>query len=362
MSITLQYKNTNYLCEIIIWDRDSYFIDFNNYWARLAGTIAQKIAENTTDNWNKFNLVRTQSIKALGINPESGLPELLSPINILPVDIFHFILASNLRDILSDKKLNELNTLFKSLITKATEETRKYIKDSIIIKNLEIIKSINKKAKQIIITNDFGGNNELFLREINLDTCLFKNIAQINKERLDDLLNKNSIFITNNIFLKDSYLKRNILNVLSIEDINMISFKESNVDLVTINIDGASKGNPGPASIGIVFYKNKDIIQEVSEYIGNKTNNFAEYTSLIRALEISLNNSYKDIEIKSDSELVVKQINKIYKVKDADIKELFDKVNSLIEKFSSVKISHIPREENLKADKLANNALKQNHL
>ncbi|MBI2996100.1 MAG: ribonuclease HI family protein [Candidatus Melainabacteria bacterium] len=128
--------------------------------------------------------------------------------------------------------------------------------------------------------------------------------------------------------------------------------------MITINIDGASRGNPGPASIGIAFYKDKELIEEMSEHIGICTNNFAEYTALIRALETSLNKGFDTIEVRSDSELVVNQINKRYKVKDADIKELFDKANSLIEKFHSFKIIYVPREENLRADKLANKALK----
>lgn len=362
MSIIIKHNETEYQPNTILWDRDSYFIDFNNYWARLAGAIAQKIAENTTDNWNKFNLVRTKSIKALGINPETGIAEILSPINVLPVDVFHYILSGSLKDILTDKKSEDLNILFKSLITKALEEIKKYIKDSIITKNLEIIKLINKKANQIIITNDSKENNEMFFKETKLNSSLLKTIPSINKEQLDDLLNQSSIFITKNLLLKDSYLKKDIANILCLEDLNIFSFQENDNELISVNIDGASKGNPGPAAIGIVFYKAKDIIQEVSEFIGNKTNNFAEYTALIRALEISLNNGYKNIDIKSDSELVVNQINKIYKVKDADIKDLFDKVNSLIEKFLSVKISHIPREENLRADKLANNALKEQKL
>ncbi len=143
-----------------------------------------------------------------------------------------------------------------------------------------------------------------------------------------------------------------------LEDIAQAKFKEaSDNHWVTINIDGASRGNPGPASIGIVFYKKNETIKEVSESIGNHTNNFAEYAALIKALEISLENNYQNIDVRSDSQLVVNQINKKYKVKDADIKELFDKANSLIQKLSSFKIIFIPREENLKADKLANHAL-----
>jgi len=159
------------------------------------------------------------------------------------------------------------------------------------------------------------------------------------------------------VFLQNSYLARGIKNILLTDDLKMLSFSEIN-DLIKINIDGASRGNPGPSGIGIVFYKNNEITHEVSEFIGEKTNNFAEYTALIKALEICIENNYENIEIRSDSELVVKQVNKIYKVKDADIKELFDKVINLIQKLNSVRIIHVPREENLKADKLANNAIK----
>ncbi len=192
-------------------------------------------------------------------------------------------------------------------------------------------------------------------------SCLKKFLHQIysntNKQQLSELLICNSIFLTKNTFLQSSYLKRELKNVLVIENIREISFKETQEkETITINIDGASKGNPGPSSIGIVFQKNKESIKEVSEFIGNHTNNFAEYTALIRAVEVSIECGFQNIEIKSDSELVVKQINKIYKVKDADIKDLFDKVNSLLEKISSFKITHVPREENLRADKLANQA------
>ncbi|MBI3590277.1 MAG: ribonuclease HI family protein [Candidatus Melainabacteria bacterium] len=245
---------------------------------------------------------------------------------------------------------------------KVSHESQQYLKDSITVNNLETIKQINKKAKQVLITNDSKENNDLFIKEAGLENCFHEVHAQTNKEQLVDFLKKDdSIFLTGNPFLVNSYLKRGIKNILTIEEIKLISFnKATDNELITINIDGASKGNPGPASIGMVFYKDKQIINEASEFIGIKTNNFAEYTALIRALEISLDKGFNNIMIKSDSELVVNQINKTYKVKDSDIKDLFDKAYSLIEKLNSFKIIHVPREENLKADKLANNALKNN--
>ena len=359
MSIKLKHNGIEYNVDTIIWDRDSYFIDANNYWTRLVGAIAQKIAENTTNNWGNFNQIRTQVIKLLGINPDSGIIKSSSPINFLPINIFPSLTTSSLINFIKDKNYDELNDLFRTIINKSLDEGKEFIKDSIISKNLETVKQMNSNTKQILITNDSKENNEIFLKSSNWGNCFNQVYSNTNKEELADLLTGNSIFLTKNTFLQNSYLKRGIKNVLVIEDISQISFKETcEKEIITINIDGASKGNPGPSAIGIVFQKNKESVKEVSEFIGSHTNNFAEYTALIRAVEISLECGFQEIEIKSDSELVVKQINRIYKVKDADIKDLFDKVNPLIEKLSSFKITHIPREENLKADKLANQALK----
>lgn len=360
MTIKINHKEQENIVDTIIWDRDSYFIDFNGYWSRFTGSIAQKIAERTTDNWNNFNLIRTTAIKTLGINPEDGnSTDLSSPINILPVNVFPSLLATALRNLLPDKNLDDLNRLFQELTSVALQESQKYIKDSIRLANLEIIKQINKEAKQILITNDSPENNDLFIKEANISNLLYKSHSQINKEQLLSLLNNDSLFITKNSYLKNSYESKRIKNILLAEEIKGLTFDKAAItSLVTINIDGASRGNPGPASIGIVFYKDNKIIKEISEQIGIKTNNHAEYTALIRALEICIENSYQDIEIRSDSELVVNQVNKKYKVKDADIKELFDNAFSLINQLKSFKITHVQREENLKADKLANNALK----
>jgi len=359
MSIQLKLNGIEYNADIILWDRDSYFINGNNYWSRLVAVIAQKAAENTTNNWGNFNQIRIQTIKLLGINPESGVMESSSPINYLPINTLPALLTSSLINFINDKSYNELNNLFRTIIDKSLDESKDFIKDSIIMESLEIAKQIQKSVKQILITNDSKENNKIFLKNSNPGNCFHEVYTNTNKEQLEELLKNNCIFLTKNSFLQSSYLKRGFKNILLIEDIREIAFKENTKkEIITINIDGASKGNPGPSSIGIAFQKDRELLKEVSEFIGNHTNNFAEYTALIRALEISFESGFQNIEVKSDSELVVKQINKIYKVKDADIKDLFDKANSLIEKLSSFKITHIPREENLRADKLANQALK----
>jgi ribonuclease HI len=128
---------------------------------------------------------------------------------------------------------------------------------------------------------------------------------------------------------------------------------------LTIYTDGCSKGNPGPAGIGVLIYKDGDrqSIIKLSDGIGVKTNNQAEYQALIRALEYAVSLKAEDVEINSDSELMVKQMNGSYRIKNAGIKPLYTEAKrlaGLIKKFS---LRYIPREDNQGADKLANKAL-----
>ncbi|MGI6485049.1 MAG: ribonuclease HI family protein [Thermoanaerobacterales bacterium] len=123
----------------------------------------------------------------------------------------------------------------------------------------------------------------------------------------------------------------------------------------TVYIDGASRGNPGNAGIGIIFFNEKgDVIKEISDYIGQTTNNIAEYTALLTALEQAVEINIKQIDIFSDSELMVKQINGEYKVKNEGLKPLYKRVCKLLEEFDEYEIRHVSREENKRADKLAN--------
>ncbi|WP_291493545.1 ribonuclease HI family protein [Desulfurella sp.] len=128
-------------------------------------------------------------------------------------------------------------------------------------------------------------------------------------------------------------------------------------EILAVFIDGASSNNPGKAGIGIVFMQNGEIIKTVSEYIGEKTNNEAEYTALIKALEIGLDLGVKSIQVFSDSELIVKQIMGKYAVKQDHLKVLNQKALYLIDKFEHFEIKHISRNLNSQADKLAKSAI-----
>jgi ribonuclease HI len=126
-------------------------------------------------------------------------------------------------------------------------------------------------------------------------------------------------------------------------------------DFLTVNVDGASKGNPGEAGIGVaVFDKDLNIVQERCEYIGVATNNIAEYKALILGVKLAIKFNAKNTLFKSDSELLVKQIMGEYRVKNPQLKCLFTEAQNLLGKLPEWVIKHVPREENREADLLAN--------
>lgn len=126
----------------------------------------------------------------------------------------------------------------------------------------------------------------------------------------------------------------------------------------TIYTDGGARGNPGPAGIGGVIYNEEgETIGEVSEYIGETTNNVAEYQALLSTLVKARELGATHVECYLDSQLVVRQMKREYKVKDARLGELFLKVYNLCVQLGKVDFFHVPREQNKVADKLVNQAI-----
>lgn len=120
-----------------------------------------------------------------------------------------------------------------------------------------------------------------------------------------------------------------------------------------IYIDGSSIGNPGDASVGIIFQEGEITVKNISRRIGTQTNNVAEYTALVLALQEALIMKAKSITVYSDSELLCKQIKGEYRVKNEALKNLFYQATDLIQGFDNFCIQQIPREKNRGADKLA---------
>ncbi len=125
-----------------------------------------------------------------------------------------------------------------------------------------------------------------------------------------------------------------------------------------IYADGGSRGNPGPAGIGaVILDAKKKKVKELYKYIGETTNNNAEYNALICALEEARALGADEVIINLDSELVVKQLNGEYRVKNSEMKPLFEKAITILKNFRSFEIRHIDRSLNKEADKLVNKAI-----
>lgn len=124
------------------------------------------------------------------------------------------------------------------------------------------------------------------------------------------------------------------------------------------NIDGGSRGNPGPAAYGVVIRDPRgEIVARLKKYIGNNTNNVAEYFGLIAALDYAQVHEIRALRIESDSELLVKQLEGKYKVKSEELRPLFERAKKMLQTFEWFRIAHVYRERNREADALVNQAL-----
>jgi ribonuclease HI len=124
--------------------------------------------------------------------------------------------------------------------------------------------------------------------------------------------------------------------------------------------DGASKGNPGDAGIGVVLSdEDGNVLREIAEYIGKQTNNVAEYSALIRGLQEAVDLGATQVAICTDSELLARQLTGVYRVKAPNLRPLFEKAVMILRTFERVTISHVMREFNKRADELANEGVRK---
>lgn len=130
------------------------------------------------------------------------------------------------------------------------------------------------------------------------------------------------------------------------------------MEKVTLFIDGASRGNPGEAAAGVLILdQSGEVLEEISQYLGITTNNVAEYQGAILGLSRAKDLKARKVQIYSDSQLLVRQLRGEYKVKSPHLIPLYRRVIGLINGFSEVRITHVPREENRQADRLANRGI-----
>jgi ribonuclease HI len=125
--------------------------------------------------------------------------------------------------------------------------------------------------------------------------------------------------------------------------------------LLIVNCDGAARGNPGPAGIGVVVATTDgEVLATIAEGLGETTNNVAEYTAALEGLRRAAELGASDVLLRSDSELLVKQLRGDYKVKAAHLRDLYREVMAEATRFASIRFEHVPRERNRDADRLAN--------
>ncbi|MEF8784038.1 MAG: ribonuclease HI [Haloarculaceae archaeon] len=124
-----------------------------------------------------------------------------------------------------------------------------------------------------------------------------------------------------------------------------------------VYFDGASRGNPGPAAIGWVIVTDDGIVAEGGKRIGETTNNRAEYEALVHALTVAADYGFEEVDVRGDSELIVRQIRGEYDVNDPGLREYRVRALELLDSFAEWSLSHVPREINERADELANDAL-----
>ena len=129
--------------------------------------------------------------------------------------------------------------------------------------------------------------------------------------------------------------------------------------MLEIFIDGACSGNPGKAGIGIVINRRGKTVKEISKAIGEATNNIAEYSALIFALQEALIMKATELQVFTDSELMFRQVTGAYKVKNEKLRFLHDQTQHLMKGFDHIDIQHVRRENNKRADKLATEAIKE---
>jgi ribonuclease HI len=136
------------------------------------------------------------------------------------------------------------------------------------------------------------------------------------------------------------------------------SSPQAPANLITAYTDGGARGNPGPSGYGVVINDSSGHkIAGLSKYLGKQTNNYAEYSGLLAALEYAVEHGYKALKVISDSELMVKQIKGQYKVSNLQLKELHTRAKELISKLDWFQIQHVLRGHNAEADRLANQAM-----
>ncbi len=402
----------------IILDKDGVFVDFAKLWGTIISYRAQTIAENALCSSDGFETIKNDCMMVMGLDPKTDRFDPFSPGSCMPFDHVKIALASSL--FTNMKKLNSEFTWHDALkvIDDSTDSVRKAYKivdhSEPIAGSIEKIQEISKAGYRLgVLTSDTEANAMGALEKFKIDKLFFK--VQGGKKKTPELYKelcaKLGVLPEETIMFGDTPMElksakecgamavgllsgvvdennKAILEehadfiLAALADFDLSSLGDSthegnntseqqklvvsankqdmlDTNTVVIFSDGASRGNPGEASVGAVLEEGGNVVKEISNVLGIATNNEAEYQALIAGLEAAIEMNYKKVIANADSELMVKQLKGDYKVKSSNMRPLYQRVKELEAQFDSVEYKHVTRANNWVADKLANEALDQ---
>jgi HAD superfamily hydrolase (TIGR01549 family) len=383
-------------CELIVFDKDGTLVDFKSVWLNMAAARAQWLADKLSSNSAELFAWRNRFLRAAGVEPDVGRISLSGPIVNLSFENQGYCLATLLHCLLPEKYSWEAALkLTTESIAWALHHNDPAILATPLEGAFEFIKEVSKtKIKLALITSDATDNAKRTLSRFGvlehfcavhgsdilpakpspralLKVCKAAGVDPTRTVVIGDA--PNDVRMGNEagipvLCLEGLANSKQLLDlgaVAALKNWSELGFK-TNKTLVfeglILRTDGASRGNPGPSSVGIVITDSKgNLISRKGKPIGNQTNNYAEYTALLEGLKEVVSLRPQELLIEIDSELVVKQISGKYKVRDAVLFDLFTKVGKQLERLNGKwKIKHIPRNQNSEADELCNRALDQN--
>lgn len=397
MSIQLNWPNGSHKdCELIVFDKDGTIVDFKSVWLNMAAARAVWLANKLSSNSAELFTWRERFLRAAGVEPQSGEISLSGPIVNLSFENQSYCLATLLHTLLPHKyPWEEALKLSTQSIEVALHQNDPATLATPIDGAFEFIREVAKTdIKLALITSDSTDNAERTLERFGVKNhfCCIRGSdilpAKPSPIALLNVCKQAGVDPSRTIVIGDAPNDVRMGNeanipVLCLEGLansqqliaigaaatlktwNDLSFNKQEIpesEALILRTDGASRGNPGEAAIGFIILDSKgNQIFRLGKPIGKQTNNYAEYIALLEGLKKVISFMPAELIIEMDSELIVKQIQGLYKVKEITLKQIYTEVQAILSKFEGKwQIRHIFRKGNSEADELCNRALDQN--
>jgi ribonuclease HI len=397
----LAFGDKKVSAEAVIFDKDGTLIHFEPIWLEVAKARCREIVKTLEVDAERGTTIYRRLLQTMGVNPDTWCIHPRGPLAIAPR--FEDMIAVTTGLFLQGYNWDEAREVVRAAFDKADVAVDRTTLIEPVDGMVDML--INLKAagvKIAIATTDMQNGVDMLVKKLGIahlvDFVITGDKTPCHKPAPDmvvlacqalgiqasqavmvgdapvDMLMGQKAGIGANVAVLTGLTSRELLEPISdiildsVADITVLEpggnvtvnrqvTKTSNSKELIIFTDGGSRGNPGPAGIGVAIYENETLIGQIGEYIGETTNNIAEYKALIRGLEECQRLGVLRVRAYADSELLVKQINGQYKVKNEGLIPLFHEIQFLKVGFDRFEISHIAREKNKVADALANEGM-----